>query len=117
VHELSIVASLFEILEDKAREQKADRITGVKLRVGRLSGVVPELLESAFDAYKKGTLAEGARLEIEVAPLDFRCRACGGTAFREEPGVSCAACGSSDVELVGGMDVTIEKFEAEIEDP
>jgi hydrogenase nickel incorporation protein HypA/HybF len=116
VHELSIVASLFEILEVKAREQNAVRITAVKLRVGRLSGVVPELLESAFDACKKGTLAEGARLEIEVAPFDFRCRSCGGKSFHEEPAVVCAGCGSKDVELVGGMDLVLEKIEAEIPD-
>lgn len=117
MHELSIIASLFEILEDKAREQNARRITAVTIRVGRLSGVVPELLRSAFDMYRKGTLADGARLEIEVAPFDFRCRACGGTAFREEPGVACAACGSKDIELVGGMDLVVEKIEIETDDP
>jgi hydrogenase nickel incorporation protein HypA/HybF len=116
VHELSIVASLFEILEEKAREQNAVGITAVKLRIGRLSGVVPELLESAFDMYKKGTLAEGARLEIEVAPFDFRCRRCGGGAFRDEPPYACAACGSADMELLGGMDIVVEKIEVEIAD-
>ncbi len=115
MHELSLVASLFEILEEKAGGLKAARITAVTLRVGRLSGVVPELLRSAFDAYKKGTLAEGARLEVEVAPFDFRCRACGGTSFREEP-AACTACGSKDVELVGGMDLVVEKIEVEVED-
>lgn len=117
MHELSIVASLFETLEGKAREHGAHRITAVKLRVGRLSGVVPELLESAFDAYKKGTLAEGVRLEVEVAPYDFTCRTCGGTAFRDEPGFACAACGSKDVELVGGMDLVLEKIEVEVDEP
>jgi hydrogenase nickel incorporation protein HypA/HybF len=117
VHELSIVASLFETLESLSREHDARRITAVKLRIGRLSGVVPELLESAFETYKKGTLAEGARLEIEVAPYDFRCRTCGGTAFRDEPGFACAACGSKDMELVGGMDLVLEKIEVEVDDP
>lgn len=117
MHELSIVASLFETLESLSREHDARRITAVKLRIGRLSGVVPELLESAFETYKKGTLAEGARLEIEVAPYDFRCRTCGGTAFRDEPGFACAACGSKDMELVGGMDLVLEKIEVEVDDP
>ena len=116
MHELSIVASLFEILEEKAREQNAVAITAVKVRIGRLSGVVPELLESAFDMYKKGTLAEGAQLEIEVAPFDFRCRSCGGGTFRDEPDIACTACGSKDLELVGGMDIVVEKIEVEIPD-
>ena len=117
MHELSIVANLFEILEAKAVEQGAVRITAVTLRVGRLSGVVPDLLVSAFDSYKKGTLAEGARLEIETAPFDFRCRACGGTDIRDDPAVACAACGSSDVELRGGMDIIVERIEVEVLDP
>jgi hydrogenase nickel incorporation protein HypA/HybF len=117
VHELSIVAGLFEILEEKARAEGGLRITAVTLRVGRLSGVVPDLLVSAFDAYKKGTLAEEARLEIESAPFDFRCRACGGGDIRDDPAVACAACGSSDIELRGGMDIVVEKIEIEINDP
>jgi hydrogenase nickel incorporation protein HypA/HybF len=117
VHELSIVASLFEILEDKAREQNALMITAVKLRIGRLSGVVPDLIESAFDIYKKGTLADSARLEIEVVPFSFKCRTCGGESFRDEPPYTCAACGSGDMELLGGMDLVVEKIEIEIADP
>jgi len=117
VHELSIIAGLFEILEEKAREQGASRVTAVTLRVGRLSGVVPDLLGSAFDACKKGTLAEGARLEIETAPFDFRCRACGGDDVRDDPAVACAACGSSDVELRGGMDIVVQRIEVEVPDP
>jgi hydrogenase nickel incorporation protein HypA/HybF len=46
MHELSIVVNLFEILNEKAAEQKAKRIVQVKLKVGKLSGVVPECLES-----------------------------------------------------------------------
>jgi len=38
MHELSIVANLFEILEEKAKEQKAKKIVMVKLQVGALSG-------------------------------------------------------------------------------
>lgn len=117
MHELSIVASLFEILEEKAREHNAVRITAVKLRVGRLSGVVPDLLGSAFDMFKKGTLADGASLEIEVIPFEFRCRSCGGESFRDEPPYNCAVCGSPDLELLGGMDLVVEKIEIETDDP
>jgi hydrogenase nickel incorporation protein HypA/HybF len=117
VHELSIVQNLFEVLEEKAREVEAVRISAVKLRVGRLSGVVPDLLVSAFDTFKKGTLAEGARLEIEIAPFSFKCRRCGGETFPEDPPYVCSACGSGDVELLGGLDIFVERIEVETEDP
>jgi hydrogenase nickel incorporation protein HypA/HybF len=113
VHELSLVASVFDILEEKAREQGASRVTAVVLRVGRMSGVVPELLESAFDIYKKGTLAEGGRLEIVIVPVKLLCPDCGGASVREDTDFSCAACGSRRVEIVEGREIFVEKIELE----
>lgn len=116
MHELSLVAGLFDILEEKTREHQPCRITAVHLKVGRLSGVVPDLLESAFTVYKKGTSAEEAVLTIEIVPFRFRCRKCGGESFPEEPPFACTACGSGDVELLGGMDVVVERLEIETDD-
>jgi len=65
MHELSIVASLFEIIEEKAQEKGSTKIISVKLQIGKLSGVVPEFLITAFDMYKKDTIAQDAELEIE----------------------------------------------------
>ncbi len=116
MHELSIVQSLFEILEEKTKEYAPCRITFVKVRVGRLSGVVPDLLVSAFDTFKKGTPAEGAALEIETVAFQFRCRKCGGESFRDEPPYLCTACGSADIELLGGMDLIVDRIEVETTD-
>jgi hydrogenase nickel incorporation protein HypA/HybF len=114
VHELSLIASAFEVLEDEARKHGAQRVSRVVLRVGVMSGVVPDLLESAFEVYKKGTIAETARLEIVLVPVKVRCPECGGEAVREETDFSCAACGSRRVKIVGGMDIIVEKLEFEV---
>jgi len=113
VHELSLVASVFDVLEEKAREHGAARVTKVVLDVGIMSGAVPDLLESAFEAYKRGTLAAGARLEIVVVPVKVRCPDCGGEAVREDADFSCAGCGSRRVEIVEGRELVIEKIELE----
>jgi hydrogenase nickel incorporation protein HypA/HybF len=113
VHELSLIASVFEVLEEKAREHGASRVVRVVLSAGVLSGAVPDLLDSAFDAYKKGTLAASARLEIAVVPVKVRCPDCGGEAVREEADFACAACGSRRVEIVAGRELRIEKIELE----
>ena len=116
MHEMSIVAGLFEVLEEKAKEAGAARVTSVKLRVGEMSGVVPELLSSAFEAYKKGTLADGASLAIEIVPVRPRCRSCGGTTWREEGGFVCAVCGSRDLEVVEGRELVLERLQVEVDD-
>ena len=113
MHELSLVASVFEVLEEKAREHGAARVTKVVLDVGIMSGAVPDLLESAFEAYKRGTLAAGARLEIVVVPMKVRCPDCGGETVREDADFSCAGCGSRRVEIVEGRELVIEKIELE----
>ena len=114
MHELSLVAELFLILEDKARAEKAKKITSVSLRIGRLSGIVPELLKTAFDSYKKGTLASKARLRVEVVPLRVRCRACGKESPAVEPLFACPTCAAEDLEILEGREMILEKLEIEL---
>ncbi|HYG35135.1 MAG TPA: hydrogenase maturation nickel metallochaperone HypA, partial [Clostridia bacterium] len=64
MHELSIMDSALNLALDQARKAGAKRICGIRLRIGALSGVVPEALEFAFEALVTGTLAEGAKLSI-----------------------------------------------------
>lgn len=117
MHELSLIASVFDLLEEKAREHGAARVTQVVLKVGALSGVVPDLLESAFETYKKGTLADGARLDVVRVPLKLRCPDCGGEAVREDADFSCVACGSRRVEIIEGREILVERIELETESP
>lgn len=113
MHELSLVASVIEVLEEKAREHGAARVTRVVLKIGAMSGAVPDLLESAFETFKKATIAETARLEIVVVPVKLRCPECGGETVREDTDFSCAGCGSRRVEIVEGRDLVVETIELE----
>jgi hydrogenase nickel incorporation protein HypA/HybF len=113
MHELSIVASLFEILEEKASEQQAKKILLVKLKVGKLAGVVPEFLRTAFDMYKKGTIAEDAVLEIEDVPFKIKCQKCQTETEREDFVFICPACGSTDLRTLAGTELLLEKIELE----
>jgi len=113
MHELSLIASLFEIVVEKASEHKAREVTLVTIKVGPLSGVVPELLESAFEMYKKETIAGRARLVVEPLPFIIRCRACAAETSRDNPISACPACGSADFVIVQGTEVYLDKLELE----
>jgi len=119
MHELSIVADLFTIIEEKARETGARRVTKVRVLIGELSGVVPELFRTAFHSYKKGTIADRARLEIKITRIKFKCQSCGkeiktNNISRPDFSYACPFCGSKEVELVSGRDLYLEKLEIEI---
>jgi len=115
MHELSIISNLFEILEEKAKEKKARRITCVKLQVGALSGAVPELLKTAFDFYKKDTLASQAELDIDEIPLKVKCKKCQHETFKDDFIFVCSNCGSSELKILAGTELLLEKIEMEIE--
>jgi hydrogenase nickel incorporation protein HypA/HybF len=114
MHELSVIASLFEIMEEQAREKDAKKITFVKLQVGKLSGVVSEFLYTAFDVYKKDTLANDAALEIEEVPLKIQCQKCGKSTTKSDFVFLCAFCGSNDLKTLSGTELLLERMELEI---
>ena len=68
MHEVSIMESAVSMAVETARKSGSDRVLAVRLRVGVLSGVVPEALRFAFDVVCQGTPAEGAALEMELVP-------------------------------------------------
>jgi hydrogenase nickel incorporation protein HypA/HybF len=61
VHELSITRNVVAIVSERAEGQ---RVTRVRLEIGRLSAVVPDSIRFCFDICAQGTPLEGAELEI-----------------------------------------------------
>jgi hydrogenase nickel incorporation protein HypA/HybF len=61
VHELSITRNVVAIVSERAVGQ---RMTRVRLEIGRLSAVVPDSIRFCFDICAQGTPLEGAELEI-----------------------------------------------------
>ncbi len=63
MHELAIAESVVSSVLERTGEQS---VSVVRLRVGRLSGVVPDALTFCFELATAGTALEGASLEIAV---------------------------------------------------
>jgi hydrogenase nickel incorporation protein HypA/HybF len=61
VHELSITRNVIAIVSEQAVGQ---RVTRVRLEIGRLTAVVPDSIRFCFDICAQGTPLEGAELEI-----------------------------------------------------
>jgi hydrogenase nickel incorporation protein HypA/HybF len=115
MHELSLIANLFEIMEEKAAEKNAKKITHVVLQVGKLSGVVPDLLITAFDIYKKDTMASEGELTIKEVPLKILCRDCKTEVVKDDFVFICTKCGSTNLKTLSGTELYLEKMELEID--
>lgn len=68
MHELSIAVSLVDsVCEELPRLGDQVTVRSIFVRVGRLSGIVPDALSFAFDVAAENSPIAGARLEIEQA--------------------------------------------------
>jgi len=66
VHEASLMKTLMRRVEDLAREHGARRITRIAVKLGALSHFSPDHFREHFEQASRGTVAEGASLEIEL---------------------------------------------------
>ncbi len=105
------MAEALELAAAEAARAGATQIHRLRLRVGILSGVVPEALRFAFDALAPGSAAAQARLEIEpVTPVAW-CARC-ETEFASEVGAAvCPGCGRVSGELRRGLELELASVE------
>lgn len=113
MHEMSLMASMLEIIEDQARTEGFTQVTRVVLEIGRLSGVEPEAMRFAFDVGTAGSVAEGAELLMEETLGRARCPACGLETPVEAFYDPCPACAKYPLEILAGRDMRIISLEVE----
>jgi hydrogenase nickel incorporation protein HypA/HybF len=111
MHEFSIAQSLLEIIEREVLPYRGTRVTAVTLRIGKLSGVMPDALRFGFEAISRGGIAEGASLIIEEMPLRIKCHHCGAESAMDDPFLLCPRCNGSEVEMISGRELEIKEME------
>ena len=116
MHELSIAQNIVEIVCQYVPDHTRSGVRSVRLRVGRLSGVVPESLEFSFGAIVAGTSLESARLEIENIRTLCRCSACSLDFEASDFVFLCPACAGTEVSVISGTDLHVVDIELEESD-
>jgi len=74
MHEFSIVESLVQGVLEQMKERNITKVVSVRFKRG--SAFSEEALRQAFTSLSRGTVLEGAELEIDTVNLDFTCK-CG----------------------------------------
>lgn len=111
MHEVGIMEEAVRMAVETAKSSGANRVVGLRLRVGTLSGAVPEAMRFAFDVVCRNTPAEDARLEIESVRAACWCPTCRAefecTDFLNE----CPHCHTLSGELRRGRELEIVSVE------
>jgi len=111
MHEFSIMQSALELAGEKTRAAGATRVHRLGVRIGALSGVVPEALRFAFEGLKPGTVAETATLEIEEVPAMAWCPVCLKEFEVKDLDYECPACHRPSGELRKGRELDLALLE------
>ena len=78
MHEASLVRSLLDQVRRLADAQRAEAVERIEIEIGPLSGVVAELMASAFRDLRPELGFTGTELVIEQVSLLAECPDCGG---------------------------------------
>ncbi len=111
MHELGIAQSILEIVQQAVPKEQASSVRRIRLRIGPLSGIVPDSLEFCFQAITSDTDMQRAGLAIEQIPITFQCKKCAWRFQVNDLEYLCQQCKSSDLEVISGKELDIVEIE------
>lgn len=113
MHEYSIVQSLLDSCEENARANNATKVTKVVVKIGVLSGVEPDLLQTAFETFKEGTICEDSEFIMNIQPILIRCRSCSEDLTLIKHQFTCPNCESIEIDILDGEEMYLMQLELE----
>ena len=113
MHEMGIAMQIMNIAIQSLPPEEGIRVKSIRLRVGKLTAIVPQSLKFCMEVVTKDTPAEGVALEFDEVPVRVACDACGEETEIERPPFQCGSCGSDKVEIIAGREMVVESIEVE----
>ncbi len=113
MHEYSLVEALVRRVEDEARRRNATAVHRLRVSVGELAGVEPELFRTAYETFRAGTLCASAALELVTHPATWSCPSC-RKAFERGAVLRCDACGQPAQLDPDGDALLLDAIEMEV---
>ncbi|MBP3885039.1 MAG: hydrogenase maturation nickel metallochaperone HypA [Olsenella sp.] len=112
MHELGVVFTTMDMLEDLGRENELSQITRVTMRLGEVSGILRDYFVDCWQwAQKRSDLLRSSSLELEIVPAVTFCTACERTYPTVKHGITCPHCGSDQTYLLAGNEIEIKEIE------
>ena len=113
MHELAVAQALVEQVDAVIDQHQASRAASIRLHIGPLAGVVPELLARAFPLAAAGSRMQHAALEFTHVPIRVRCQTCGAETEAAINRLICGACGDWHSQVIAGDELLLESVELE----
>lgn len=110
MHEMSLAEGVLQIIEDHARQHGFGRVCAIVLEVGQLANVEVEALRFALDAVTRGTVAEGAAVEVVDVAGQAWCLHCSESVAVAARYEACPRCGGYQLQITGGTEMRVKEL-------
>jgi hydrogenase nickel incorporation protein HypA/HybF len=111
MHEYSIIQSLVDSVTSAVPRQAI--VHRIEVRIGDLAGVDCELLATAYEVFREGTICEKASMRIDRVPARWACPKCEGEIPRGRA-LHCDLCGEP-ARLASGDEIILQRIELEVQ--
>ena len=114
MHELQVTERILDIVVKHAEANSVQKVLSIQLRIGELSDLENEWIQKYFDYLSKDTVANGAKLRIERAPVVMQCDECAHSFevnIKEIKEIQCPECDNKKCSLVSGREYYIKDME------
>ncbi|MEM9706754.1 MAG: hydrogenase maturation nickel metallochaperone HypA [Pseudomonadota bacterium] len=111
MHEMAIMNSVRDLVEDEAREKHFSVVKSITLVVGPFSCVDPHALRFSFDAVSRASILEGSKLVVEQPAGKAQCFDCEAIVDVLSRDQDCPLCSSSRLLMVEGDELAIKNLE------
>ena len=117
MHEMSLTASLLNIIKEEMAKAEKKRLIRVTLRYGALSHVLPEAMTTAFAILTENTPLAGAEMVLVEEPATLACSGCDhvfSPKAKRDLFMPCPACGRElGHQVITGKGLYIDSMEVE----
>ena len=76
MHELAVTESIVNIASIEGEKRNAEKIINIKIKMGAITGLVPQCIQEYYDIVSEGTIAYGAELIFDRIPAVIKCDEC-----------------------------------------
>lgn len=112
MHEYSIIQSLVDSVESVASQHEGGTVHHVYVDIGELAGVDCDLLQTAYETFRFGTICQDAPLTIERIEVRWECPHC-HLAIQRGAILRCPAC-NRPAKLAAGDEILLRRIEMEV---
>jgi hydrogenase nickel incorporation protein HypA/HybF len=113
MHELTVASEILEIVKQEVERNSVDKVVGVELEIGKLSGVDIEALQFALETIRRGSVIENAVITINSISGRGICRECKEEFEMEDLLSVCPGCMVQSGSIVHGKELKILSILAE----